>query len=153
VVGNKPTSINTISALRIKSFITTFLIIYPNPNLGFMYKKGKGVKQDDFKAFKFFQKACDLNSGSGCFNLGLSYKEGKLKQPLPEFKSHAFWENLNALKSSCLTPLPSLYCFNLGFMYKKGKGVKQDDFKALKFYLKGVWFEFWRWLLFSWIYV
>jgi TPR repeat protein len=32
-------------------------------------------------------------------------------------------------------------CFLLGFMYKKGKGVKQDDFKALKFYLKGVWFE------------
>jgi hypothetical protein len=24
-----------------------------------MYKKGKGVKQDDFKAFKFYQKACD----------------------------------------------------------------------------------------------
>jgi hypothetical protein len=33
VVGNKPTSINTISALRIKSFITTFLIIYPNPKI------------------------------------------------------------------------------------------------------------------------
>jgi TPR repeat protein len=31
-------------------------------NLGFMYKKGKGVKQDDFKAFKFSQKACDLNN-------------------------------------------------------------------------------------------
>jgi hypothetical protein len=30
---NKPTSINTISALRIKSFITTFLIIYPNPKI------------------------------------------------------------------------------------------------------------------------
>jgi TPR repeat protein len=31
-----------------------------------MYEKGKGVKQDDFKAVKFFQKACDLNSGGGC---------------------------------------------------------------------------------------
>jgi TPR repeat protein len=29
-------------------------------------------------------------------------------------------------------------CSNLGLMYEKGKGVKQDDFKALKFYLKGV---------------
>jgi TPR repeat protein len=27
-----------------------------------MYKEGKGVKQDDFKALKFYQKACDLNS-------------------------------------------------------------------------------------------
>jgi TPR repeat protein len=25
-----------------------------------MYEKGKGVKQDDFKALKFFQKACGL---------------------------------------------------------------------------------------------
>jgi hypothetical protein len=27
-------------------------------------------------------------------------------------------------------------CYNLGLMYKKGEGVKQDDFKALKFYQK-----------------
>jgi hypothetical protein len=38
VVGNKPTSINIISALRIKSFITTFLIIYI-PDLDFAYTK------------------------------------------------------------------------------------------------------------------
>jgi hypothetical protein len=34
---------------------------------------GKGIKQDDFKALKFFQKACDLNDGNGCFNLGLLF--------------------------------------------------------------------------------
>jgi TPR repeat protein len=27
-------------------------------------------------------------------------------------------------------------CSQLGLMYEKGKGVKQDDFKALKFYGK-----------------
>jgi hypothetical protein len=27
-----------------------------------MHDKGKGVKQDDFKALKFYQKACDLNA-------------------------------------------------------------------------------------------
>ena len=42
-----------------------------------MYEKGKGIKQDDFKALKFFQKACDLNSGGGCSNLGVMYKKGK----------------------------------------------------------------------------
>jgi hypothetical protein len=31
-------------------------------NLGLSYEEGKGVKQDDFKAVKFYQKACDLNS-------------------------------------------------------------------------------------------
>jgi TPR repeat protein len=37
----------------------------------------KGVKQDDFKALKFYQKACDLNNGTGCSDLGFMYKEGK----------------------------------------------------------------------------
>jgi TPR repeat protein len=30
-------------------------------NLGFMYDRGKGVKQDDFKAVKFFQSQKDLS--------------------------------------------------------------------------------------------
>jgi TPR repeat protein len=34
-------------------------------DLGFKYITGKDVKQDDFKALKFYQKACDLNDGSG----------------------------------------------------------------------------------------
>jgi TPR repeat protein len=37
-------------------------------NLGFVYEKGKGVKQDDFKALKFYQKACDLNNGTNWYN-------------------------------------------------------------------------------------
>ena len=31
-------------------------------DLGFKYVTGKDVKQDDFKALKFYQKACDLKS-------------------------------------------------------------------------------------------
>ena len=42
-----------------------------------MHYKGKGVKQDDFKALKFYQKACDLNFSGGCSNLGLMYEKGK----------------------------------------------------------------------------
>jgi TPR repeat protein len=44
-------------------------------NLGLMYEKGKGVKQNDFKVVKFYQKACNP----------------RLEQPVPAFKSHAFW--------------------------------------------------------------
>jgi TPR repeat protein len=29
-----------------------------------MYEEGKGVKQDDSKAVKFYQKVCDLNDGN-----------------------------------------------------------------------------------------
>jgi TPR repeat protein len=59
--------------------------------LGLMYEKGKGVKQDNFKAVKFFQKACDLNYGNGCSFLGFMYITPRLEQPLPSFKPHAFW--------------------------------------------------------------
>jgi hypothetical protein len=34
-----------------------------------MYEEGKGVKQDDSKAVKFYQKVCDLNDGNGCSKL------------------------------------------------------------------------------------
>jgi TPR repeat protein len=46
-------------------------------DLGFKYITGKDVKQDDFKALKFFQKACGLNDGSGCSILGYLYGRGK----------------------------------------------------------------------------
>jgi hypothetical protein len=32
-------------------------------------------------------------------------------------------------------------CFNLGLSYEEGKGVKQDDFKALKFFQKIILFN------------
>jgi hypothetical protein len=57
-----------------------------------------------------------------------SYITPRLEQPLPSFKPHAFWKNLNLNDDSG--------CSNLGLMYEKGKGIKQDDFKALKFYQK-----------------
>ena len=38
-------------------------------DLGFKYITGKDVKQDDFKALKFYQKACDLNYSNHCHNL------------------------------------------------------------------------------------
>ena len=37
--------------------------------LGFLYRSGRGVKQDDAKAGKFYQKACDAGELSGCDSL------------------------------------------------------------------------------------
>ena len=74
-----------------------------------MYKKGKGVKQDDLKALKFYQKACGLNAGTGCSNLGFMYEKGKgVKQ-----------DDLKALKFSqkaCGLNL-GVGCSNLGLSY------------------------------------
>jgi TPR repeat protein len=58
-----------------------------------MYEKGKGVRKSSTKALKYYGKACDLELALGCKN----------------YKSHAFWKNLSALKSSRLTSLPVTY--------------------------------------------
>jgi TPR repeat protein len=45
-----------------------------------MYEKGKGVKQDDLKALKFYQKACDALKSSCLTPLPFSYESPRLEQ-------------------------------------------------------------------------
>jgi hypothetical protein len=66
-----------LSALK-SSCLTPLPSSYISPRLeqplpSFKSHEGKGVKQDDSKAVKFYQKVCDLNDGNGCSNLGLMY--------------------------------------------------------------------------------
>ena len=71
-----------------------------------MFEEGKGVKQDDFKALKFYQKACGLNDGSGCSNLGVMHEKGKgVKQD--NFKAVKFFQKACDLNDGN-------GCFNLG---------------------------------------
>ena len=46
-------------------------------NLGVMYQYGRGVKQDDFEAVKWYRKAADQGNASAQFVLGMSYLLGK----------------------------------------------------------------------------
>jgi TPR repeat protein len=91
-------------------FLTPLPSLYINPRLEqplLSFKSHAFWKNlsDDFKAVKFYQKACGLNDGGGCALLGFMYERGKaslyinprIEQPLPEFKPHAFWKNLSAL--------------------------------------------------------
>ena len=56
-------------------------------NLGLMYKKGDGVKQDKFKAVELYRKACDLGNGDGCNNLGVMYSKGEgIRQDIKKAK-------------------------------------------------------------------
>lgn len=45
--------------------------------LGFLYQSGKGVEQDDAKASKFYEKACDAR---GCLNLARRLERSDKKQ-------------------------------------------------------------------------
>jgi hypothetical protein len=59
-----------LDCLEIILFNTLAFFMHKSKSqLGLMYEKGKGVKQDDFKALKFYQKACDLNFNGGCSQL------------------------------------------------------------------------------------
>jgi TPR repeat protein len=102
-------------------------------NLGLSYEEGKGVKQDDFKALKFYQKACDLNFSGKCFEiilfnaLAFFIHKSKLRATTAKIQT------TRLLVNECKT---GAECVDLGFKYITGKDVKQDDFKALKFLQK-----------------
>ena len=46
-------------------------------SLGYMYKYGEGVKQDNFKAAELYKKSCDGGDAIGCGSLGYMYKYGE----------------------------------------------------------------------------
>ncbi|HHV6447566.1 TPA: tetratricopeptide repeat protein, partial [Haemophilus influenzae] len=46
-------------------------------NLGVMYAKGQGVKQDDFEAVKWFRKAAEQGHAKAQAILGFSYLLGE----------------------------------------------------------------------------
>lgn len=48
----------------------------PNPEELFNLGMLSYDKQDFSKARKYFEKACDLNNGGGCSNLGVLYYNG-----------------------------------------------------------------------------
>ncbi len=42
----------------------------------YVLENGSGVKQSDFEAVKYYRKACTLEEGLGCSNLGFMYENG-----------------------------------------------------------------------------
>ena len=92
-------------------------------NIGLVYSKIQNYQQ----AFKYFKKACELNSGYGCGNLSILYYNGRgVKQN--------FAEAFKFAKKAC--DLNLMTCYNVGFYYTEGKGVRQDFVNARKYWEK-----------------
>ncbi|HEC1780509.1 TPA: sel1 repeat family protein [Campylobacter lari] len=92
----------------------------------------KGIKAyengDYVKAEKYLRKACDLNSGNGCTNLGFMYANGQgVKKD--NFKAAELYQKACDLNNGN-------GCFNLGAIYALGKGVRKDTSKALEYFGK-----------------
>ncbi|HHF6298605.1 TPA: tetratricopeptide repeat protein [Haemophilus influenzae] len=86
--------------------------------LGMMYERGLGVKQDDFKAVKWYRKAAEQGHANAQANLGSAYSAGRgVRQDYIEavewFKKAA--ENGSADGQ-----------FKLGLVYLIGQGIQKD---------------------------
>ena len=87
-------------------------------NLGFLYRKGEGVKQDYKQAAEWYRKAADQGNANAQSNLGFLYGEGKgVKQ---DYKQAAEWYRKAAEQGHAVA------LNNLAIMYGQGHGVKQD---------------------------
>ncbi|WQZ86441.1 sel1 repeat family protein [Helicobacter pylori] len=100
----------------------------PNPEELFDLGMLSYDKQDFSKARKYFEKACELKEGLGCFNLGALYYNGKgVEKDLT--KAAYFYSKACDLKEG-------MGCGNLGVLYYNGDGVKRDSKKADQYFSK-----------------
>ena len=96
--------------------------------LGFLYEKGKFVKQDYSKAIKFYESAAKYDNSDALNNLGYFYLKGHgVKQ---DYKKAKEYFELSAKQNNSESYL------NLGNLFFYGHGVKPDYLKAKEYYEK-----------------
>ena len=95
-------------------------------NLGVMYNKGQGVKQDDVEAVKWYRKAAKQGEASAQFNLGSMYADGRgVKQ---DYVEAVKWYRKAAEQG--LAPAQ----VKLGAAYILGKGVQVNKSLAKEWF-------------------
>ncbi|GAA9035236.1 hypothetical protein HpHA134_02120 [Helicobacter pylori] len=100
----------------------------PNPEELVLLGIKSYEKQDFSKAKGYFEKACDLNNGGGCSNLGVLYQNGQgVEKDL--IKAAYLYSRACELKEGD-------GCGALGGLYYNGDGVKQDFKKAAALFEK-----------------
>jgi len=87
-------------------------------NLGVMYAEGRGVPQDDKKAFDWYSKAADQGDVGAQYNLGQMYRTGR-GVPRDDKKAVAWY--IKAANQGFADAQS-----NLGAMYAQGMGAPQD---------------------------
>ncbi len=85
-------------------------------------EKGKGVKRNPRKAFKYYELAADLGYTPGLNNLGMCYArgEGVPKNLLKAIKYYKLAANQGSAAAQ----------YNLAMYYKDGDGVEKDTKEA-----------------------
>ncbi len=88
-------------------------------------------KQNFTRAKKYFKKACDLNNGRGCSELGMLYwsEKGVKRDKDNYIKAFQFFSKACDLQYA-------EGCTRLGISYDQGEGVEWDFIKAIQYYKK-----------------
>jgi TPR repeat protein len=88
-------------------------------NLGYLYYKGQGVKQDYTTAIKWFQLSAAQENAMAQANLGIAYAKGL--GVTKNYNEAVKWFRLAAAQGDARAQ------FNLGVSYAKGQGVTLDQ--------------------------
>ena len=95
-------------------------------NLGVLYRKGRGVPQDDVQARQWYEKAAAQGQAKAQFNLGTLYFNGA---GVPkDYRQALRWFRLAADQGEALAQT------KIAIMYDDGQGVRQDIVQAHKWY-------------------
>jgi TPR repeat protein len=95
-------------------------------NLGVLYRKGRGVPQDDVQARQWYAKAAAQGQAKAQFNLGTLYFNGEGAQK--DYQQALRWFRLAADQGEALAQT------KIAIMYDEGQGVPQDIVQAYKWY-------------------
>ncbi|WP_308568434.1 tetratricopeptide repeat protein [uncultured Haemophilus sp.] len=97
-------------------------------NLGVMYDKGRGAKQDDVEAVKWYRQAAEQGNEMAQYNLGVMYTNGRgVKQD--DFEA-VKWYRKAAEQGTAQAQA------QLGFSYLLGKGIQVNKALAKEWFGK-----------------
>lgn len=88
-------------------------------NLGLMYDRGEGVRQDYAKAIEWYTKSANQGDADAQFSLGVIYLKGRGVSP--DYPKAAEWYQKAANQGHADAQ------FSLGLTYHYGMGVRQDN--------------------------
>jgi len=94
--------------------------------LGFMYDRGLGVRQDYREAASWYRKAAEQGNASAQFHIGQMCDTGNGVQQ--DYQEAASWYLKAAEQGEALAQL------YLGFLFEHGQGVPVDMMQAYKWY-------------------
>jgi uncharacterized protein len=95
-------------------------------NLGVLYRKGRGVPQDDVQARQWYAKAAAQGQAKAQFNLGTLYFNGEGVQK--DYQQALRWFRLAADQGEALAQT------KIAIMYDEGQGVPKNFVQAYKWY-------------------